>query len=343
MTAESAAGATTGLPATAARPPRSWQTRTVATLVALAGNALMSLLAVVLDVLSWRFWSSGAHGDQPALVSAFVRFAGTYFLVQVAVVFASIGTFAVWHRATSRVLRAAGEGPATPTHWTVVTWRVSLVFFLFTCATPGNLLIGAVDIRPGLVPATAHHMARFAVLAAACLGVQLLLLAGVWRRWAQVRERVAASGVMMQFKPEARAESALIAQAGAQRSARAGRRADEAFWLAVGDLARTAGADLALLEEAGPFAHRWLLVPASGDVSAVPAELSPGAHLTVFPQPPSAAFAAPADGAPFHGFLDGAYRSVAAPRVPAFLAQAAGSGRYGLYRPHDPDALRATV
>ncbi len=84
-------------------------------------------------------------------------------------------------------------------------------------------------------------------------------------------------------------------------------------------------------------------MPASGDVSAVRAELSPGARVTVFPQPPSAAFAAPAAGAPFHGFVDGAYRSVAAPRVPAFLAQAAGSGRYGLYSPYDPDALRATV
>lgn len=343
MTAESGAGATSGLPAAVARPPRSWQTRTAATLVVLAVSALMSLLAVVLDLLSWRFWSSGAYGDRPALVSAFLRFSGTYLLVQVAVVVASIGTFAVWHRTTSRVLRAAGDGPATPTHWTVIVWRVSIVFFLFTCATPGNLLIGATDFPPRLAPAVADHMARFALLAAACLAVQALLLAGVWRRRAQVRERVAASGVMMRFKPDAPGESALIAQASAQRSARVGRRADDAFWLAVGDLARTAGADLALLEEAGPFAHRWLLVPASGELSAVHAELSPGAHLTVFPQPPSAAFTAPADGAPFHGFLDGAYRSVAAPRVPAFLAQAAGSGRYGLYSPHDPDALRATA
>jgi hypothetical protein len=343
MTAESGAGATTDLVIQVASPARSWQTRTVAVLVTLAASVLVSLLALVLDVLNWRFWSSGGREGRPALVNAFVRFDPLYGLVLLLVVVAYIGTFAVWHRSTSRVLQAASGRPATGTHWTVIVWRISLIFSLAICGAPGNLLIGPMDIAPSQVAGMTELMSNSVVVSAARLALQVVLLAGVWQRRAQVQESVAATGVTMRFQPEAPRESALIAQAGAQWSAGAGRRADDSFWLAVRDLARTAEADLALLEAAGPFAHRWLIVPASGDVSAVRAGLSPGTRVTVFPQPPSASFAVPADAAPFHGFVDGTYRSVAAPRVPAFLTQAAEAGRYGLYSPHDPNALRATV
>ena len=326
------------------RPPQHWERRTVAVLVALAASVLTSLLSVVLDVQNWLFWNSDGHGGRPALVSAFVRFDTAYGLVLFVVVVAYIWTFAVWHRATSRVLRVVDGRPATGTHWTVIVWRVSLVFCLATCAAPGNLLIASTrSTAPDQASGMILLIGNYALLSALLLAVQVMLLAGVWQRRAQVRERVVAAGVRMQHKQESPRESPIVAEAGAQWSTGVGRTADDSFWLSVRDLARAAGADLVLLEESGPFAHRWLLVPASGDVSAVRADLAPGARVTVFPQPPSAAFSAPTAGPPFHGFADGAYRSVAAPRVKAFLAQAAGPGRYGLYSPHDPNALRATI
>jgi hypothetical protein len=119
--------------------------------------------------------------------------------------------------------------------------------------------------------------------------------------------------------------------------------ADDAFWSAVAGLAVAGGGDLALLEAAGPYAHRWLVVPASGDVTAVRAQLAPDARVTVFPRPPAPGFVPPQGEGPFHGFLDGAYRSVSVPRLPGFLAQAGNAARWGLYAADDPGALHGTA
>src|SRR5262249_35743672 len=134
--------------APAPRPPRSWQIRTAAVLVALGASVLISLVGLALDLLNWHFWSSGGHGDQPALVTAVVRFYLAYGLVVLVVVVAYIGTFSGWHKATSRVLQAVTGRPAAGAHWTVIIWRVSFFFCLYACGSPGNLVAVSTVLPP---------------------------------------------------------------------------------------------------------------------------------------------------------------------------------------------------
>lgn len=181
-----------------------------------------------------------------------------------------------------------------------------------------------------------------------------LLLIGVWEIRGQVRKAVADSGVILRVEDMPQRASAIPARLLAAPTAPAPATdlpdADEEFWERVRRMATGLREDLALLESSGPYEHRWLLIPASGDVTAVRAALAPGATIAVFAEPPAASEAkgfTPRPAQAYHGFLEDAetgalwFQSVEPKRVPAFLARARSAARWGLYPAGDPTAITA--
>jgi hypothetical protein len=126
--------------------------------------------------------------------------------------------------------------------------------------------------------------------------------------------------------------------------------ADEAFWQAAVAAARKAGADLPLLETTRALERRWLLVPASGDLDALPARLAPDAVLTLFTVPPgSAQLVKPPPATEYYGLIQSGpggpvrFQLVLPSRVSDFLATAGAAHRAGIYVPSDPSARTAVT
>jgi hypothetical protein len=236
------------------------------------------------------------------------------------------------------MLERIGDTRAPVTvHWTVVAWHLSIGSALMIRLTAGN----TGDLADDLTINAVQNGVRL-------VGIGCLLI-GVWQIREEVRRRVTQAGIHLRHdapRPSSRPVRTLLPAVTGEAP-----EADEDFWARVARAATELRADLALLEKTGPVAYRWLLVPAGGDLTAVRAELAPGAEITVFTEPPTAAETqhhSPVAAEFYQGFLEDdagtlICQSVTARRVPAFLARARSARRWALYPLPSPTALTATV
>jgi hypothetical protein len=272
------------------------------------------------------------------MVAGLVRHHDAVDLVFFVVLFAYIVGFALWRRHTDRMLATIRDiGQPVTVHWTVAAWRMAVWAAFLLRVTAGNSGDPSFDLTVDAV----QNGVRL-------VGISCLLI-GVWQIREEVRRRVAEAGIQLRHdepRPSSVPVRTLLPAVSGVAPV-----ADDGFWARVTATATGRREDLALLESAGPLAHRWLLVPADGDLSTLKAELAPGARITVFPEPPGATepgnhIPVPADS--YQGFLEAgggalSFQSVSERRVPAFLAQARTARRWALYAVPDPAALTATV
>jgi hypothetical protein len=323
---------------TAVRPPRSWELQTAAVIAAVAAAALFGIVLFVRDLALRDYVLTGGVDGLSPLVAGLVRHGDTFDALFFVVLLAYVAGFALWRRETQQMLDNIGDSRTPVTvHWTITAWNlaVGLAFMIrFTAERSGD---PAADLTVDAV----QNGVRMAGLAC--------LLIGVWQIRDEVHRRVAEAGIHLRHD-EARPSSLPVRTLLAEATGEAP-EADEDFWTRVTRTATGMRADLALLETTGPLAHRWLLVPADGDLTAVRAELVPGAEITVFTEPPAATETrhyTPLPAESYHGFLEDekgvrTFQSVTARRVPAFLARARTARRWALYPLPDPASLTAGV
>jgi hypothetical protein len=222
-------------------------------------------------------------------------------------------------------------------HWTVVAWYLTIGMAFMIRLAAGHSGDAAQDLTIGAV----QNGVRL-------VGIGCLLI-GVWQIREEVRRRVTEAGIHLRHdepRPSSVPVRTLLPAVTGEAP-----EADEDFWARVARTATELRADLALLEKTGPLAYRWLLVPANGNLTAVRAELTPGADITVFTESPSMTETrhyTPLPAESYQGFLEDdagtlICQSVTARRVPAFLARARSARRWALYPLPSPTALTATV
>ncbi|MEV4642910.1 hypothetical protein AB0J80_36775 [Actinoplanes sp. NPDC049548] len=306
--------------------------------------AVLGMILLVSDFALWAYLASeGATGLSPMVRTVFEN-AAAFDLIYLLLVLGYVGGFVWWQHSTRQLLRRIGDSTgAAARHWAVGAWN--------------GLIVAGFLIRFAITSSSGEPETRIAYTS---LGVGLrvvaisLLLIGVWEIRGQVREAVADSGVVLRVEDMPARASAIPAQLLAAPAAPAPAAdlpdADDEFWDRVRRTAAGLRQDLALLESSGPYEHRWLWVPASGDVTSARAAVAPDAVITIFSKPPVANEAKgfepePAEG--YHGFLEDAesgvlwFQSVAPHRVPMFLARARSAARWGLYPIGDPTAITA--
>jgi hypothetical protein len=325
-----------------ARPPRSWELQTITLLAAISAATLLAIVLFGTDLaVLASVRSSGASGMSP-FVSWIVRHFGTINSLNLLVVLAYVTALELWRRHTRRMLARIGDDSGSAVrHWTLLAFNLAIgASFLLRLNGPA--------FYEGVNSRITFEALQMGIRA---LGLSLLIL-GVWQVRIQVRAAVAEAGILLRRtgvpKYSAAPAAPLTSSDAPHEDVRA---ADDEYWTEVSELAASTGADLALLEAAGPLAHRWHVIPKSGDVDAIRGEIPPGAVLTVFPIPPTAEDATgftppPADR--YHSFLetqagDLQYQSVSDKRVPAFLARTQIASRWALYPTETPDALRARM
>ena len=333
-----------------ARPPRSWELQTVAVVATIGAAALldMILLATQLGVRAY-LRTDGASGAS-WLVSTVARNSAAFDLLYLMSGVAFIGAFFWWRHNSREMLRKVGDTVGTATrHWTIPAWAATLV--------ASFVLRQAGGLSTGDDPSSDLGLDAFRA-AVRVLG-SCLLLFGVLQIREQIRRTISEAGIAFRVtdlgplssRPTPAAPLAPLTPAGAASSAGLA-RADDDFWDRVRHAAVAAGADLAMLETTDTLGRRWALIPHDGDLAAVRGALPPGAIVTVFPEPPSAADTEsftpdPADE--YHGFLEDAesgalwYQAVRPNRVPAFLARTRSSRRWALYPTQSPAALSAVT
>jgi hypothetical protein len=323
---------------TAVRPPRFWERQTAAVFAAVAAAALFGIVLFVRDLTLRDYVLTGGVDGLSPLVAGLVRHGGAFDLLFFVVLLGYIAGFALWRRETQRMLETIGDTRTPVTvHWTVTAW---------------NLAIGLAF----MIRLTAEHSgdpAEDLTVDAVQNGVRLIgvacLLIGVWQVRQEVHRRVTEAGIHLRLdepRPSSVPVRTLLPAVTGEAP-----EADEDFWARVARTATGLRADLALLEKTGPLAYRWLLVPADGDLTAVRAELTPGAEITVFTEPPTATETqdyTPLPAESYQGFLEDnagvlTTQSVTSRRVPAFLAQARAARRWALYPLPNPTALTATM
>lgn len=336
-----------GLPMIAARPPRSWETKTVTVLAAIGAAALLTMVLLVTDLALRSYALSDGSGTVSPLVAAVVDNPYTLDFLNIVLLIAYIGAF-YWWRAQTRTLltRVNVEPGAAVAHWGVAGWGLCLgLSFVVRVALSGS---GPVDDLDSLARALGYDALA---LAFRLVGLSLLLI-GVWQIREQVRLAVAESGVALRVSDLGSLVSApttAVPLAPLDRAEiTADGEADDAFWARIGEQAVAAGADLALLETTGPAVHRWFLVPATGETDELRSVVAPGAVVTVFAEPPAVHFTAP-EGDEFYGLLEDSetgalwFQSVRPNRVPAFLARARTAKRWALYPAASATARSAVI
>lgn len=327
-----------------ARPPRSWELRTVAVMVVIATTAVFGMLLLATQLVVRAYLASdGASGVSP-LVSAIVRNSDVFDLLYLLLGLAYIGAFFWWRHDSRELLRKVGDEAGNATrHWAVPVWTTAVVASV--------LLRHAADPYAADGPAAQLGLdaLRTAIRVA---GIGVLLL-GVWQIRQQVRRTVAESGVALRVTdlgPRATANP-LPSPAPAGDVSTAGLPpADEEFWDAV--RRRAADADLAMLETTEGPVRRWALLPRGGDLASIRATVPPGAIVTVFAEPPTAAEThdfTPVEASGYHGLLEDAesgalwYQPVPPHRVPAFLGRTRSARRWALYPIESATALTAVT
>ncbi|MEV6846492.1 hypothetical protein [Actinoplanes sp. NPDC051411] len=323
---------------TAVRPPRSWELQTAAVMAAVAAAALFGIVLFVRDLaLRDHVLNGGVDGLSP-WVAGLVLHGDAFDLLFFVVLIAYIFGFGAWRRETQRMLETIGDTRTPVTvHWTVVAWNLAIALAFMIRLTAEHSGDAAADLTVDAV----QNGVRL-------VGIACLLI-GVWQIREQVLLRVTEAGIHLRHdepRPSSMPVRDLLPAVTGEAPA-----ADEDFWARVARTATGLREDLALLEKTGPLAYRWLLVPADGDLTAVRAELAPGAEITVFLEPPAATETknyTPFPAEIYQGFLEdeaGALtcQSVTRRRVPAFLARARTARRWALYPHPSPTALTATV
>ncbi|BFU43261.1 hypothetical protein [Krasilnikovia sp. MM14-A1004] len=327
-----------------ARPPRDWEVQTVAVLAAVAAATVLGMLLLVTDLAVWAYVASdGASGMSP-MVRGIVLNADAFDLLYLLLAFGYVAGFVWWRQRTRDMLRRLGDAADAATrHWAVGAWQGLLGM---------GLMIGfAISVSDAAPATTLGYTSLRVGLRVVAMAV---LLIGVWEIRTQVRRAVADRGIVMRVADMPARASAFPALRPAAPAVAPPTTdlpdADDEFWDRVRQTATGLREDLALLESAGPYVHRWLIVPASGDLTEVRAAVAADAIVTVFPEPPAATETkgfTPRSAEEYYGLLQDAesgalwFRSVPSKRVPAFLAQARSAARWGLYPTADPTALTA--
>ena len=320
---------------TTARPPRSWETKTVAVVAAIGAAALLTMVLLVTDLALRSYALSDGTGTVSPMVAAVIADPSMLDFLNLVLVVAYIAAFYWWRAQTRTMLTRVNVDPsAAVAHWGVAGWGLCLGLSFLVRVT----LAGTTSVTDVGSLATALGYDALA-LAFRLVGLALLMI-GVWRIREQVRLAVAESGVALRVSDLGSLASAPTTAAPLAPLARAeitaDGPADDAFWTRIGEQARAAGADLALLETTGSAVHRWFLIPATGETGALRAVIAPGAVVTVFAEPPAADFTA-SEGDEFYGLLEDSetgalwFQSVRPHRVPAFLARARTARRWALY------------
>jgi hypothetical protein len=325
-----------------ARPPRSWETQTLALMAAIGVAALLGMIILVSDLAIRSYLSSGGADGLSPFVSGVVGHSEAIDVLYLLLVLVYIGGFHWWRRRTATMLRTVGNTTGEPLqHWAILAWNVAIAAaFVIRLSN---------DRQAGDLP---HTLAVDAMQTGVRLAGLTILLLGVLAIRDQVRRAVAEAGVTLRIADVAPRRAAVpsgVLRPATPAPVTAGLpAADDAFWQRVAGL----GAGVAVLETTDGVARRWLLVPASGDLTEVRSGLAPGAVVTVFPAPPAVAetggFTPPA-AEEYYGFLeDGAsgalwYQTVTPNRVAAFLARARNARRWALYPANADDALTAVT
>ncbi|MCU7729058.1 hypothetical protein ODJ79_35545 [Actinoplanes sp. KI2] len=346
-----------------AKPPHEWEIQTFALMVAAGCAAGLGILLLVSDLAVRAYLLTGGADGVSALVAWILDNGDAISALYLMLGFGYLIGFFIWRRRTRALLDSVGEANSPALwHWTVGAWYLGLfTSFMIRANNPAG--------TPAQTPLTFGHdtssqaeqFASWLAWDAAQIGARLIgltfLLIAVWQIRTQVRERVAASGVIFRIRDIAPRPSAVPLPAaarpvpvGAQPSGLP--MADEDFWGRVAALATGRRAEVAMLETTDGLARRWLVVPESGDLGVVRSTVAPGAVVTAFPESPDAGETkgfSPRPAEEYHGFLEdtesGAvwYQSVKPNRVGAFLARARRARRWALYPADSPEALTAVV
>jgi hypothetical protein len=320
-----------------ARPPHEWEWQTLALIVAAGCAALLGMLLLVSDLAVRSYLiTDGVNGLSPLvgwILDNGEVISGLYLVLG----FGYLVGYFLWRRRTVAMLDSIGQSdPGVVWHWTVAGWYFALaasfmIRFANNPAGPDPASTFSSTTYAGSVVDTAGEQRLAAWLAwdAAQIGVRLIgltfLLLAVWQIRTQVRERVATSGVVLRIGDMPSRRSALPVAKATRPTPPVSQpadlaAADEEFWHRVGALASGRRAEIAVLETVDARAHRWLLVPESGDVSAVRAAVAPGAVVTAFPEPPAATETkgyTPGPADEYHGFLECTRRSSPAESAPS--------------------------
>lgn len=327
-----------------ARPPRSWELRTVAVMVVIATTAVFGMLLLATQLVVRAYLASDGASEVSPLVSAIIRNSDMFDLLYLLLGVAYIVAFLWWRHNTRELLRKVGDEAGSATrHWAIPVWTAALVASV--------LLRQAADPYAADGPAAELGLdaLRTAIRVA---GIGVLLL-GVWQIRQQVRRTVAESGVVLRVTdlgPRATANPLPPPAPASDVSMASLPRADENFWDAV--RRRAAVADLVMLETTEGPVRRWTLLPRGGDLASIRATVPPGAIVTVFAEPPTAAGTedfTPVEASGYHGFLEDAesgalwYQPVPPRRVPAFLARTRSARRWALYPVESATALTAVT
>ena len=327
-----------------ARPPRSWELRTVAVMLVIATTAVLGMLLLVTQLaVRASLAGDGTSGVSP-LVAWIIRNSDAFDFFYLLLGLAYIAAFFWWRHDSRAMLRKVGDRTGAATrHWAIPVWTAAII---------GSVVLrqAADPYAPDSPTANLGLDALRTAIRVAGIGV---LLIGVWQIREQVRRAVAGSGVALRVSdlgPRA-AANPLAPLAPAPDVSTAGLpTAGDEFWATVSG--RAVDADLAMLETTEGPVRRWVVIPRGGDLTAIRAAVAPGAIVTVFAEPPAAAptdEVTPAPAEVYHGFLEDAasgalwYQSVRPNRVPAFLARARSARRWGLYPADAATALTAVT
>ena len=326
-----------------ARPPRSWELRTVAVMLVIATTAVLGMLLLVTQLaVRASLAGDGTSGVSP-LVAWIIRNSDAFDFFYLLLGLAYIAAFFWWRHDSRAMLRKVGDRTGAATrHWAIPVWTAAIV--------------GSVLLRQAADPSADGPAAQLGLdalrTAVRVAGIGVLLI-GVWQIREQIRRTVAESGVALRVTdlgPRAAANPLPPLVPAADVSTAGLPPAGDEFWDEVRD--RAARADLAMLETTEGPVRRWVVIPRGGDVTAIRAAVPPGAVVTVFAEPPAAAPTddyAPAEAEAYHGFLEDAasgalwYQSVRPNRVPAFLARARSARRWALYPVAATTALTAVA
>jgi hypothetical protein len=342
-------------PATGVRPPRSWEWGTIALMLLIAATAgVGAVTAAVSLALAPRYLRGDGEQTSPVLTWILAN-EGTVAALSVLLMLGYIVGYFVWRHRTRVVLTGFVADPrALIRHWGVPAWVFANVAAVLLRWTANDHALVDVD--------DAIHVLRVYSAASLIRGVGLgCLVFAVWTVRNRVRAELAAYRSPWQgpygapaFTPPPPPPPTVSATPRPPAQNVPGIEdlpfADEDFWRRVRQAA--AGSELALLETSGPGAHRWVLIPAGAEMTAVREKLAAGSAITVFTEPPGRQptdeyKAPPATG--YHGLLESAetgalwYLSTTPRRLPQFLKRAAISGRWALYPVDSPGALTARL
>ncbi|MFI5895918.1 hypothetical protein ACIA5D_38050 [Actinoplanes sp. NPDC051513] len=344
-----------------ARPPHEWELQTLALMVAAGFAALLGILLLAGDLAVRSYLLTDGVDGLSSLVVWILDNSEAISALFLLLGFAYLAGYILWRRRTLAMLDSVGASDADVVwHWTVAAWYFALAvsFVLRVGRNSSAPDPAAYTSAPdsALDTATSWLAWDAAQIGARLIGLTFLLIA-VWLIRDQVRERVAAAGVVFRVEDVAPRRSAVPLPAAARPAPPAPQPADlppadEAFWGRVAALATGQRAEIALLETTDGLARRWLVVPENGDLGAVRSAVAPGAVVTAFPEPPAAIATkdfTPLPAGEYHGFLEDAdsgalwYQSVKPNRVGAFLSRARRARRWALYAADSPDAPTAVV